>query len=365
VVFDATGVGAGARGDSDRINQEREDAGKPAINAQPFHSSGAVWNPDGEPVPNRKNRDMFGNLKSQSWWAVRTRFQQTYRAVVQRMSVDPDEIISLSGDLDELVALQVELGQISYHINPAGRIIIDKTPDGMRSPNLADALMLAFQPQAPAGFFSEGMLAGTARAESKPSQPAYPSPVHRIWAVAGASLIAEPVGLAVVYCALGPLEMPPRCYALDWSITAMREANLEEWVRGVYTRLDELGRICGLLDANAGLFCEPSGLGPAIFGAALKAGYEQGWGLEYVPAGFAKLDMAERAAAASRYMASGMTEIAPAAREKKITFRGFTQNFLTTQVLNFNAASPNQAAELASAFYLAVLLGLDEDPPRK
>jgi hypothetical protein len=40
----------------------------------------------------------------------------------------------------------MELSQPTYSINSVGKILIDKAPAGMRSPNLADAVMIAFQP---------------------------------------------------------------------------------------------------------------------------------------------------------------------------------------------------------------------------
>jgi phage terminase large subunit len=90
---------------------------------------------------------MFLNAKAQAWWALRMRFEQTYRAVVQKMPVDVDVIISIDPNLDELMPLQMELSQITYSINQTGKIVIDKQPDGTLSPNRADACMIAFNPQ--------------------------------------------------------------------------------------------------------------------------------------------------------------------------------------------------------------------------
>ena len=53
-------------------------------------------------VPGRLNRDFFANLKAQSWWSLRQRFERTYRAVVRGIEVDPDSIISLDPGLPEL-----------------------------------------------------------------------------------------------------------------------------------------------------------------------------------------------------------------------------------------------------------------------
>jgi hypothetical protein len=98
-------------------------------------------------VPKRKNVDFFANKKAQSWWALRLRFQNTYRAVVERLPVGADDIISLDPNLPELLPLTMELSQPTYSINNAGKIVIDKAPDGARSPNLGDAVMIAMNPQ--------------------------------------------------------------------------------------------------------------------------------------------------------------------------------------------------------------------------
>jgi phage terminase large subunit len=40
----------------------------------------------------------------------------------------------------------LELSQVTYSPSSAGKIVIDKTPDGARSPNLADSVLIAFSP---------------------------------------------------------------------------------------------------------------------------------------------------------------------------------------------------------------------------
>jgi phage terminase large subunit len=60
--------------------------------------------------------------------------------------VGVDDIISIEPNLPELLQLTMELSQPTYSINNAGKIVIDKMPDGMRSPNLADAVMIAYGP---------------------------------------------------------------------------------------------------------------------------------------------------------------------------------------------------------------------------
>ena len=145
--YDADGLGSGVRGDANVINEDRAKVGKPRVHDTPFRGSAAVLSPESEMVQKRKNKDFFSNLKAQSWWALRIRFQNTYRAVVERMPADVDDIISLDPCLPELLPLTMELSQPTYSINNVGKVVIDKAPEGMRSPNLADAVMIAMNPQ--------------------------------------------------------------------------------------------------------------------------------------------------------------------------------------------------------------------------
>jgi hypothetical protein len=59
---------------------------------------------------------------------------------------DRDAIISLSLAIEELRDLKSELSQVTYQHNAAGKVLINKSPDGHRSPNLADSIVLAFAP---------------------------------------------------------------------------------------------------------------------------------------------------------------------------------------------------------------------------
>lgn len=147
--FDSDGLGAGVRGDARVINGERETDGRRQITVQPFRGSSAVMDPLREDVKGRKNKDYFANRKAQSWWALRRRFQTTFRAVTApgvalAQDYNPDDIISLSSFLPYLGKLTAELSQPTYSLNNVGKIVIDKAPDGTRSPNLADAVMILF-----------------------------------------------------------------------------------------------------------------------------------------------------------------------------------------------------------------------------
>lgn len=147
--YDADGLGAGVRGDARVINEKNREAGQREIIVEPFRGSGAVHDPEGEIVEKRQNKDFFANLKAQSWWWLRLRFQETFRALEGR-DYDPEFIISLSSeDIDqkELALLTTELSQPTYTKNGSGKILVNKQPDGASSPNRADSVMICFNPQ--------------------------------------------------------------------------------------------------------------------------------------------------------------------------------------------------------------------------
>jgi hypothetical protein len=128
------------RGDARVINDGR----KKALSVEAFRGSAKVFEPEGEDVKGRKNEDFFANMKAQAWWSLRTRFQKTYRAVAEGHTDTPDELISIPADLPNRAKLCMELSQPTYSLNTAGKVVVDKTPDGARSPNFGDAVMIRF-----------------------------------------------------------------------------------------------------------------------------------------------------------------------------------------------------------------------------
>lgn len=161
--YDGDGLGAAIRGDARKINEERAAAVKAApaslkarvprqINVGQFRGSESpvfptqrVLGPDGTPL-DRTNEDFYANRKAQSYMALRYRFEQTWRAL-QGMPYDPDDIISLSSDLPDLTSIISELSQPVYKLNNVGKLLIDKQPDGVPSPNRSDGIMMLYAPR--------------------------------------------------------------------------------------------------------------------------------------------------------------------------------------------------------------------------
>jgi phage terminase large subunit len=141
--YDADGLGADVRGNARVINEARAKTPnlKP-IRATAFRGSAKVDRPKGQDVPGRLNEDFFENFKAQRWWGLRGRVFKTYRAVVFGDPIDPSTVISISSSLPLLGKLTMELSQPTYKKSMTGKIVVDKTPDGTRSPNLADGVMM-------------------------------------------------------------------------------------------------------------------------------------------------------------------------------------------------------------------------------
>lgn len=153
--YDADGIGASLRGDMRVINEKRVSLGARAHHADGWRGSEGVFDPDGivegtmgiDGVDKgRTNKDYFMNAKAQAWWALRRRAQKTYRWVVQGVACHPDEILSLSPAMPLLHELVSELSQPTYRQNELGKMVINKKPDGLPSPNLADCVMIRYAP---------------------------------------------------------------------------------------------------------------------------------------------------------------------------------------------------------------------------
>ncbi len=149
--YDSIGVGAGVKGEANRL---RTDKLMPRnINLEPWCAAASPLNPEGYVIENDrkspKNKDFYANLKAQAWWMLRRRFEKTWRAVNEPgFTWKPDELISLPSNLELLRSLQRELSQPTASQGSRMKMVIDKQPEGTKSPNLADAVVMAFWPVA-------------------------------------------------------------------------------------------------------------------------------------------------------------------------------------------------------------------------
>lgn len=166
--YDCIGVGAGVKAESNRLRDE--GLWPRCIRLTPWNAGAEVLKPDGRVIPGDRNsptnKDFYANLKAQAWWELRRRFERTYRAVTDpNFTWKADELISLPSSLALLRKIEKELSQPTVVKNSRMKLMVDKKPDGSRSPNLADAIVMAFWPMNTAGIVisPEAMREATAR----------------------------------------------------------------------------------------------------------------------------------------------------------------------------------------------------------
>lgn len=149
VYYDSIGVGEGVTGEW--ASMGRRDEQPAGMEFHPWIAGAAPLHPDERVEPDNPrsplNKDQYANLKAQGWFALRRRFENAYKARKGR-EYDGENLISLPADASWLSQLEEELTQPQHKTSGNGKTMVDKQPDGARSPNLADAVMMAFWPVA-------------------------------------------------------------------------------------------------------------------------------------------------------------------------------------------------------------------------
>lgn len=123
------------------------------LNLVPWTANARVLDP-GEPIIRGDtkaptNFNFFENFKAQSWWRTARIFYRTWQAVHGHEEYPSDMLISLdSSTIPQavLTKLMRELSQATFGQSAKLKLLINKTPKGAKSPNLADALIMGRQP---------------------------------------------------------------------------------------------------------------------------------------------------------------------------------------------------------------------------
>lgn len=150
MLFDSIGVGAGAKGELRQCVSRYEQHGKKAPDIVGFNAADAVANKKDEDEKDKKNEDMFLNLKAQSWWRFRRGMYEAWKARAGK-SFDAGLIISISSEIEDmaLTKLKAELAQPRREY-VGGKVKVEPKDKmkkrGVKSPNLADAAIMLFAP---------------------------------------------------------------------------------------------------------------------------------------------------------------------------------------------------------------------------
>lgn len=138
--FDNTGVGAGVKGEATSLLESPDN--DYVFEVYGVHSGGKPTLDYLE--EDKKNEDMFLNLRAEMWWALRKRFIRTWEHKNKVKTHAPDDLISIPNDRE----LANELSQPKYQFTTNGKIKIESKKDmkkrGIKSPNKADALGMCF-----------------------------------------------------------------------------------------------------------------------------------------------------------------------------------------------------------------------------
>lgn len=146
--YDSIGVGASCGAKFGELNEAKNTS----VEYHKFNAAGKVLDPDQyyDADQGIKNKDYFSNAKAQAWWHVADRMRKTYNAVTKGESINPDEIISISPDCEFADQLAIELAEPKRSYDNVGRVKVESKKDmakrGVKSPNLADAFIMALAP---------------------------------------------------------------------------------------------------------------------------------------------------------------------------------------------------------------------------
>lgn len=147
IIFDSIGVGASAGAKFGEINDARPPNDR--LTYDRFNAGGAVVRPDAIYAHGTRNRDMFSNIKAQAWWLLADRFKATY-AAINGGAYKPEDLLCLDSSMPNIEKLIDELCTPRRDYDPAGRVKVESKKDlaerGVKSPNLADALVMAYAP---------------------------------------------------------------------------------------------------------------------------------------------------------------------------------------------------------------------------
>ena len=147
--YDCVGVGSGIKSEYNRLVDDgilqRTD-----LLLVPWNAGEGVQDPYFRIVADDPesplNRDVYKNLKAQAWQSLANRFYKTYKNITEGVLYPVDELISLDSQMVLLAQLKKELAQATRGHSTALQMVVEKQPQGTKSPNLADCGVMAYLP---------------------------------------------------------------------------------------------------------------------------------------------------------------------------------------------------------------------------
>lgn len=147
-------------------------------------------------------------------------------------------------------------------------------------------------------------------------------------------------GTAVVFWAYNSLITQP-LFILDWDCRQIEGALLEEWLPGIFAQLEQFARQCGARYGSSGAFIEDASAGSVL----LQHARRRGWRANGIDGKLTTLGKDARALSVSRYVYRGDVKITQPAFDKRIVYKGRSENHLLSQVCGFRIGESKPLAE--------------------
>ena len=149
--YDSIGLGASVKSEYNRLVQFEKDSLPPQMVLQAWNAAGEVIRPKANMIEGDKNSpkngDYYENIKAQAWETIGYKVYITWRAVNEPdFQYNPADIISISSSLPHRHKLIKELSQAVRTYSSKMKVMVDKTPEGTKSPNLGDAFIMCYFP---------------------------------------------------------------------------------------------------------------------------------------------------------------------------------------------------------------------------
>lgn len=147
--YDVIGVGTNVKSEGNRLSAE--GFMPKTVRLCPWNAGAEVLDPDKHVIPKDKdsplNSDFYANLKAQAWWQLARCMEITHRARTEPgFTFNVDDLISFDSRMPLLRKLQKELSQPTMGQSSKLKLMVDKKPDGAKSPNLADGVVMCYWP---------------------------------------------------------------------------------------------------------------------------------------------------------------------------------------------------------------------------
>jgi len=163
-------------------------------------------------------------------------------------------------------------------------------------------------------------------------------------------------GTAVTFYSFDPYQSGHKLTILDWDIIQISGDLLENWLPGIFARLDVFAQQCGARMGSLGTFIEDKGSGIVLNQQASR----RGWPSQPLDSAFTAVGKEGRALSMSGYVFKGEIKISEYAYNKQMNYKGQTRNHFLSQVLGFRPGLKDGEDDLLDTFCYGVAVGMGD-----